>query len=133
MWNYDQQSGVIYHDAAPVEKGYAGHGDGYNNPDMQDVHDVGPLPRGRYIIGNPRDGGPHGPFVLPLAPDPSNQMFGRSAFLIHGDKKSGPPKSASNGCIILSRPTREKIAASGDRELIVAIGRPAPKATAAGK
>jgi hypothetical protein len=45
-------------------------------------------------------------------------MEGRDGFLIHGDNKLGN-RSASHGCIILDRVTRQKIADSKDRHLIV--------------
>ena len=95
-------------------------GTGKNNPAMQNVADAGPIPRGNYTIGVPIDlaGGPHGPYVLPLTPNPANQMFGRFGFLIHGDSIA-KPGAASLGCVILSRTIREAIAASGDRELTV--------------
>jgi len=99
--------------------GYSGAGEGKNDPSFDDVVDVGPLPAGHYKIGAPEDmeGGPHGPFVLPLTPDPANEMFGRSGFLIHGD--TDPPGNASEGCIILPREVREAIAASPDKHLEV--------------
>jgi hypothetical protein len=45
-------------------------------------------------------------------------MFGRSAFFIHGDSRTRPG-TASNGCIILSRPTRTAIDRSDDKVLVV--------------
>jgi hypothetical protein len=45
-------------------------------------------------------------------------MFGRTGFLIHGDSLQHPGR-ASNGCIILPRPIRDRIAASGDDQLTV--------------
>jgi hypothetical protein len=87
---------------------------------MQNVANAGPIPQGNYAIGAPIDleGGPCGPYVLPLTPAPANQMFGRFGFLIHGDSIA-QPGTASRGCVILSRAIREAIAASGDRELTV--------------
>ena len=60
----------------------------------------------------------HGPYVLPLTPDPENLMYGRDGFLIHGDSITNPG-SASEGCIILPRSARTMIAASGDNRLEV--------------
>jgi hypothetical protein len=51
-----------------------------------------------------------------LTPRPGNQMFGRSAFMIHGDNRT---HTASQGCIILRRDLREQIDRSDDRELTV--------------
>jgi hypothetical protein len=45
-------------------------------------------------------------------------MFGRSDFYIHGDNPA-LNYTASEGCIILARPIREQIAASGDNDLQV--------------
>jgi hypothetical protein len=81
----------------------------------------GPIPAGKYFIGTPHDTLTHGPFVLPLTPDPANEMFGRSAFLMHGDSVVDPG-TASRGCIIMSRAVRKQVAASGDAELRVISG-----------
>jgi Tlde1 domain len=99
---------------------YSGSGPGKNNPDMQGVRNVGPIPQGAYTISEPfdLDGGPHGPYVLKLTPDPANVMFGRSGFLIHGDSKENPG-SSSEGCIVAPRSIREAIAKSGDTRLLV--------------
>ena len=119
-WVYEQQSGRIIHGGELVGDGYSGVGDGLNDPGQQDVAFMGPAPRGTYTIGAPiSDGGHMGPFVLPLTPWPSNNMFGRLVFFIHGDKIDGPPNSASEGCIITARVTRSLIAQSGDTVLIV--------------
>src|SRR5262249_55584633 len=101
MWIYEQKSGRMSRDGVLLATGYSGLDEGKNNPAMQDAHDKGPLPRGRYTIGRPVDTAAHGPFVLPLTPDPANTMFGRSGFLIHGESKQHPGK-ASIGCIILA-------------------------------
>lgn len=85
---------------------------------MQTVHNVGPIPAGNYFIQKPEDTVTHGPYVLPLVPYSSNEMFGRSGFLIHGDSVVNPG-TASEGCIILSRDVREKIWASTDHGLTV--------------
>ena len=61
-----------------------------------------------------------GPVAMPLTPDPGNEMHGRSDFWIHGDNPD-MNQTASQGCIIMSRPTREAIAASECRELVVSV------------
>ena len=127
MWTYIQKSGELLHDGAHESVGYSGYNDpnsgqeGKNNPDLQNVHDVGPIPVGGYVIGTPHDSLTHGPFVLPLTPDASNQMFGRTAFLIHGDSVV-EPGTASRGCIIMSRGIRNEVATSGDHVLTVISG-----------
>jgi len=87
-----------------------------NDPDQQCVVKAGPIPRGLYRIGPPEMG--PSPYSLRLTPDPSNEMCGRSGFLIHGDSISHPG-DASDGCIILTRRERETIVSSGLRNLVV--------------
>lgn len=96
-------------------------GEGKNNSGMQDVPSVGPLPVGFYSINPPVDSETHGPYALPLTPDPGNQMYGRSAFMIHGDSLEHPG-FASQGCIIMARPIRMEIWESADRQLQVISG-----------
>lgn len=98
--------------------GWAGQGNGKNNPAMQNVAKTGPLPVGKYIIGQPHDSPRTGPYTMDLTPSPSNTMFGRSDFRIHGAAKENPELS-SEGCIIMPHSVREKIWESGDRELEV--------------
>lgn len=118
MWTYSQKAGTLEHDGNPDSDGYSGHLSGRDNPAMQDVPNVGPIPRGFYTIEKPKDTATHGPFVLGLEPDPSNEMHGRGGFLIHGDSKVDPGE-ASHGCLVLARVVRERIAASGDNRLEV--------------
>lgn len=119
MWTWIQSSGKLLNPAGElIAKGYSGKGEGKNNPEMQEVHEVGPIPVGEYTIGEPFHSATHGPFCLPLTPDSSNQMFGRSSFLIHGDSIQHPGE-ASKGCIILPRFVREAIHGSGERRLRV--------------
>ena len=118
-WNYEQASGKLQQIGTTLQfLGYSGAGAGKNNPDKQDVKNVGPVPKGVYTINAPVDTKTHGPFVLPLVPHPDNAMFGRSGFLIHGDSVVNPG-TASEGCIIVNRPAREVIWQSKDRVLIV--------------
>ena len=118
-WIYEQVSGRLYApDGDLVGVGYSGAADGKNNPACQSIHDLGPIPVGVYHIGPAVNTVTHGPFVLPLTPDPSNTMFGRFGFLIHGDSIVAPV-TASQGCIIMSRDVREAIAISGDTDLQV--------------
>lgn len=129
MWTYRQATGELI-DAfgRHVATGYSGFGPGKNAASWQDHPDVGPIPCGSYTIESPIDlgGGPHGPFVLPLVPDAANRMYGRSGFLIHGDSKTHAG-SASHGCMIFDRLTRETIATSNDNRLTVTSGLPTPE------
>lgn len=119
-WTYHQKTG---HLRAPngslAGSGYSGHGAGLNNPEMQDDRGIGPIPVGLYSIGPARRPVDHlGPLAMPLAPDPDNEMHGRSAFFIHGDNASGN-HSASDGCIILNHSIRQMIDISTDGDLEV--------------
>lgn len=118
-WTFQITSGTLLNmNNIQVGQGYAGHGPGLNNPAMCNVSDVGPLPIGKYKIEQPRTDAQVGVYAMPLVPDPTNEMFGRSAFFIHGDNPE-LNHSASDGCIILIHPLRADIANSGDDDLIV--------------
>jgi len=127
MWTYIQKTGELLHNGEHVAVGYSGYDNpqtgqnGKNNPDLENVPEVGPIPVGQYSIGSPEDTLTHGPFVLPLTPDAANQMFGRDGFLIHGDSVV-EPGTASRGCIIMDRQVRNNVATSGDRVLEVISG-----------
>lgn len=118
MWIWDQSAGTLSRNGAIVSRGYSGKGAGKNNPALQNVPGVGPLPRGRYRIGAPRTSQRTGPFVMDLFPvdatpnDTRHDATGRSAFQIHGDSVKAPG-TASSGCIILPRNVREMIWRSG--------------------
>ncbi len=131
---YSQSSGVLDLGAAQWT-GYAGNGDGKNNPARQNVSNQGPLPRGWYTVSKdpectmfgadgvcPHCSGSnhhkHGPYVLRLTPDPENEMFGRGGFLIHGDSIDRPG-TASLGCIAVPKVARLTINASGVRRIQV--------------
>lgn len=89
-------------------RGYAGRHDGRNRAELEDVRNVGPLPRGRYSV----EVAEHRRFRPPafrLSPFPQNLMHGRSGFWIHGDSMVSPG-NASSGCIVLDRPAREAVA-----------------------
>jgi hypothetical protein len=118
MWTYIQKTGVLLHEGECVAVGYAGNGAGKNNPHMDYVKGIGPLPVGHYHIGDPQDTATHGPCVLRLTPYALNIMYGRDGFLIHGDSVKAPG-TASHGCIILPRVIRELIGHSADRVLLV--------------
>src|SRR5690606_14747144 len=116
-WEYSQSTGELKLNGAYVATGYSGAGEGKNNPDMQHLRNVVPIPRGSYHIGSPRNSGSRGRHVMDLTPYGHNAL-GRTEFLIHGDSISNPG-NASEGCIILPRNIRERISASGDNLLEV--------------
>lgn len=102
-----------------IDRGYSGAGftgaEGRNNWAMENVRGKGPIPRGLWNIGAARRSANVGPVAMDLMPK-GHDAHGRTAFMIHGNDKEN---NASKGCVILSRPTREKIAASRDRVLNV--------------
>lgn len=119
MWTYVQRTGGLYTAAGELfATGYAGMGVHRNQPESDELKNIGPLPRGRYAIGPPRATTAHGPYVLRLTSDPANDMKGRAGFLVHGDSTTRPG-TASNGCIILPRRIRERLYGSGDHTLRV--------------
>jgi len=117
MWTYSQSSGKLYHNSSYLGTGYAGHGQGLNNPKMEMVHSVGPLPKGLWIIGMFFDDKHLGPCVAALKPT-DQEVYGRGGFFIHGDNKL-MNHTASDGCIILARYLREAIRDSKETELQV--------------
>lgn len=117
---YSQSTG-LFTGSGITATGYSGHGEGLNNPAMQDVHDVGPLPQGVYTIQPPHADPKVGPVAMRLEPSPDNTMFGRGDFLIHGDN-AAMDHTASEGCIIIPHDARVKIGEAvtdGDNQLTV--------------
>lgn len=108
---YEQSTGLWKSvDGRVLAECYAGYQKGKNNPDFQDKVGLGPLPQGWYTLTGPEHAGkgetsPHGPYVIRLVPDPENEMYDRSGFLVHGDSIAHPG-TASFGCII---PLRGKV------------------------
>lgn len=93
----------------PAYAGAPGH---VNNPDDCGLKGLGPLPKGRYIIGAPVTDPVTGIFSLPLTPDPSNEMFDRGSFFIHGANAVvdvDGQQASSHGCPVASHPVREAI------------------------
>jgi hypothetical protein len=116
---YEQQTGRFYSDSGWLfGTGFAGNGEGKNNPSMQHIKNKGPLPCGSYKIGKPYDSPHTGPFTIPLEPFPENEMYGRSDFKIHGINARNPEMS-SEGRICLPFKSRKEIAASTDKTLQV--------------
>ncbi len=124
-WTYCQKTGELQQDGQPVATGYSGAGDGKNNPAMENVHNVGPIPQGHWtIVGPPVNTEQHGPYVLSLKPAAETLTFGRDGFLLHGDSKESPG-CASQGCIIMPRAAREQVWKSDDADLNVVAENPA--------
>jgi len=125
-WTYAQKTGELQQDGKHVATGYSGAGPGKNNPEMEGVHDVGPIPRGDWtIVGPPVNTAEHGPYVLTLTPSVDTPTFGRDGFLLHGDSKESPG-CASHGCVVMPKSAREQVWKSGDRDLEVVAEIPIP-------
>lgn len=107
MNQFSQSAGTFLTVIGQSYKAYAGHGDGKNNPAMEGVRGVGPLPRGKYRASEMFENHPHvGQFALHLTPDDETRArivaLGRDpdSFFCHGDSREHPGE-ASDGCIIL--------------------------------
>lgn len=122
MWKWDQSSGTLTRETSEgvkeISRGYSGFEKGKNNPSLQEVKSIGPIPQGKWNITDVYDSKNVGPFALKLEPIHVPNLNGRSQFRIHGDSIKNPGR-ASHGCIILPRIVREQIWESGDRDLIV--------------
>lgn len=122
-WNYSQKTGQLFDPSGKfLSKGYSGGNQGkdpigINNPAMESIPNVGPIPRGAYTFGTPVAESHLGPFAIPLIPDPANGMFGRSGFFIHGD--TSIPGRASQGCIVMARAVRNLMWESSEHKLTV--------------
>lgn len=98
-------SGEAYYD----QTGYSGTGAGRNNPGMQGVPNVGPIPAGSWTVGRTYNSGNTGPNTMTLAPQPGNSCENTpracNTFRAHGNNRAN---DASEGCIILP-PNRTEI------------------------
>ena len=120
-FSYEQATGNFYHDGELLATGYSGYGADANVPQDQDLKDLGPIPVGSYTIGEPHVDEQVGPVAMTLTPAPTNEMFGRGSFLVHGDT-AAMNHTASHGCIILNHDARVAIGTAvlnGDNQLEV--------------
>lgn len=121
MWRYEQKTGSLWKDDYPLapHAGYSGRDTyehkGRNNPELEHMPFIGPIPRGKYWICPWYNSQTKGPVVMRLDPE-GHDACCRTGFMIHGDNAKN---DASEGCIVLPRNLREKIARSGDRVLEV--------------
>lgn len=107
MWTFNQRGNLYGEDGQLEAFGYAGRESGKNNPEMQNVKGIGPLPRGQYTAEEPKDSATVGKYAIRLIPDEDNEMFGRNSFFMHGDSNEHPGL-ASHGCIVMPRAVRQK-------------------------
>ncbi len=118
-WIYEQSTGVLLGpDGTQQGVGYSGlKGVAQNNAKFEHIVAAGPIPRGLYAMAPARTSRRVGPLAIDLRPI-LHDALGRSALMIHGDNPRGD-RSASNGCVILGRFIRQKLAKSRDREFEV--------------
>lgn len=110
---FSQSTGIIRsEDGGLVAFGWAGHGEGKNNPALQASRALGPLPQGLYTVGPWEDVHPGlGPIVARLI-QVEGETFGRDAFYIHGPAVSlDKYGQESKGCIVVPRAGRLKVKA----------------------
>jgi hypothetical protein len=133
-WTYQQNSGKLLDpEGRVIGIGYAG-GDcglqplGKNNPAMENIPNVGPLPAGNYTADWMVQVHPKlGRYVIHLAPDAETaakiDSYGRASdsFFCHGDNISSPG-NGSDGCIVQSLDVRTAFWESVDHGLIVVSG-----------
>lgn len=120
MWQYDRALKQLSRNYVnKLAVCYCGNGKGLNNPALEAIKDVGPLPAGRYRFTNIVNSPKTGPNTILLEHDPGNVMYGRDLFRIHGDNKT-KNNTASDGCIVVE-PMEIRIAMwfSGDRMIEV--------------
>lgn len=118
MIYYNQRTGVITRDSALLGIAYSGHDEGLNNPAMESVRMIGPIPRGLWRMLEPRDSKTTGKYTIPLIMV-RGDSFKRDLFRVHGDNRY-VNKSASHGCVVAMYKTRvEMYTTSGDKLITV--------------
>ena len=120
-WTYRVTTGELFHDDELTGIGYSGHGDGFDNPILQDVPNEGPIPQGNWTIGKPYTHIRLGPLTMNLTPNKGTNTLGRGAFRMHGDN-SEVNHTASDGCIVLNKLIRQEVVKAvliGDNQLTV--------------
>jgi hypothetical protein len=127
MWTFKQANGQFRHDGNLVATGYAGRDAGKNNPAMENVKGIGPLPAGRYKAVELIEVHPKlGKYVIHLVPDEDTRKkivgYGRNpdSFFEHGDSKEHPGL-ASHGCICVELAARMKFWKSPDDDKWVSV------------
>src|ERR1700683_3337668 len=106
-YSYQQSTGLLRWQDVFVERGYSGFPPHVNDPEAQNLPDLGPIPVGWWEMGEAILHPQLGPLAIPLTPQPETETFGRSGFYIHCDEIGEVGKQlASHGCIILSHATR---------------------------
>lgn len=126
MWTFKQATGQIRSEDLRLQgTGYAGRDAGKNNPAMEGVKGIGPLPCGTYKAVELLEVHPTvGRFALRLEPDEDTTKkilaYGRDpkSFFMHGDSAEHPGL-ASHGCIVQQRDVRQQFWATYDKTVRV--------------
>ena len=80
------------------------HIQGMNNPDMCHLHNIGPLPLGKWKFGTWGTYGDLGQHACPLT-QVEGETYGRSAIFCHGPGGADPVNS-SKGCLCMPHDAR---------------------------
>jgi len=116
--NYQITSGIMSQDdSTQVATGWSGNGLGKNQPEMTNVHNVGPLPVGTYSVGEWSDHPHVGPNSARLT-QTSGESFGRDGFFIHGPGTTDYGQE-SKGCIVIPHNDRLKVIALNPDQITV--------------
>ena len=116
VYTYHQGTGELERNGLILGTGFSGRDAGYNNPAMEDEHDVGPIPRGPWTIGPAQTHGELGTVVMALTPE-GPAPYGRTGFYMHGWAVDPAKKAeSSHGCICMARSIRIGIAAHLDED-----------------
>lgn len=103
MLIYDRPNGNLLRDTLRIGKCYSGSGAGLDNPKMEAVHNIGPIPAGDYRLErcSPEEIATmhKGPDVYRLVALDPEKLLGRSGFMFHWDNKN-QDFSGSEGCIL---------------------------------
>lgn len=127
-WIFKQSTGQIFDpNNVQVDLAWSGYGEYRNRPEFQDKKHIGPLPRGKYIIGKAFHHPKLGKLTMVLTPFPENEMYGRSEMCVHGYSKDNPKTQvnetllSSHGCVVTEYEIRKMIDESDDKILEVIL------------
>lgn len=67
-WQYNQRTDILNRNGQIVGVGYSGRSAGRNNPSLEGMQNIGPIPQGRYRIGPQYTHPSKGPVTMALTP-----------------------------------------------------------------